>query len=272
MELTSCQLFLYVIKSIARGCGRSGRLSPVRSIWGFGLRSLRGEAVNTHSDSISALRGRFIRDELRAALYHDVRNDLAVIRNASSYLVKGLGAASLGRRAEPKLQLMVELIDAQASVALRRLELEVGRPDESKTSLHVLLTSTARRFPSSAILAAHPPADVTLAGNSAELQIALACLVDNALDAAEAADEKQIGVEAQFVGARRLELAVLDTGLGLGVPQTDAMRRFFTTKEGRLGLGLNVSARIARRCGGRLELRDNGGQGCRAVLVLAVAR
>jgi signal transduction histidine kinase len=95
-----------------------------------------------------------------------------------------------------------------------------------------------------------------------ELDLAVFCLLENACEA--------LGAGVVRVRCRQMPdpdalvaVEVIDDGPAL---PDSAREPFFTTKPGRLGLGLNVASRVAMRAGGRLEL--DGGAGVTARLVL----
>lgn len=220
-------------------------------------------------ERLRELLSRFVRDEFKADLRHALRNDLTVIRNASFYLRKkltteGATAAVQGQMIEK----MWEALDQQASVSEARLEPEVGDPASSITHVADLLAAAARGAPVTVTLPAVDLSATKVDGNQIELEIAVGCLIENAAEANAGAG---VTIEARS-STDRLELAVLDAGDGLHVPEEEAMRRFFSTKPGHLGVGLNVAQRIAGRAGGSVALGPRPGvRGCEARLVLRVA-
>lgn len=220
-------------------------------------------------ERLRELFSRFVRDEFKADLRHALRNDLTVIRNASFYLRKKLTAEAATAEAQaPMIERMWEALDQQASVSEARLEPEVGEASECHTYVSDLLAAAARSAPVTVHLAATDLTDAKVNGNPIELEIAVGCLIENA---SEANANEGVTIEARPNGDR-LELAVLDGGEGLRVPEEEAMRRFFSTKPGHLGVGLNVAQRIAGRSGGSVVLGPRPGvRGCEARLVLRVA-
>jgi signal transduction histidine kinase len=220
-------------------------------------------------ERLRELFSRFVRDEFKADLRHALRNDLTVIRNASFYLRKKLSADGPPDIVQAQsIERMWDALDQQATVSEARLEPEVGDPSSAHTYVGDLLAAAARNAPVAVHLPATDLSAAKVEGNPVELEIAVGCLIENAREA-NAGDG--VTIEARSSGDR-LELAVLDGGEGLCVAEEDAMRRFFSTKPGHLGVGLNVAQRIAGRSGGSVALGPRPGlRGCEARLVLRVA-
>jgi len=80
-------------------------------------------------------------------------------------------------------------------------------------------------------------------------------LIENALEALED-KEGSIVVEIKRAGPKEIIIAVSDTGPGV-LPEVveQIFEPFFTTRNQGTGLGLFLSAEIARRLGGRIEYR-----------------
>jgi C4-dicarboxylate-specific signal transduction histidine kinase len=240
-------------------------------------------ALRREDDStVSALRARFVMDELRADLRHDLRNDLAAIRNAAFYLRRKTHAEArdLWER-ERNVERMFDLIESQAGASQVRLETTVGAPVAGRTRVADLITFAARSIPRDVTVSIAERSDAWVAGDAAELQIALGCLVANAIDAvttpvsdASTSDDappssRRLRLEQRETEDGGVDLAVVDAGSGLAIPADEALRRFSTTKPGHFGIGLNVAQRIAARCGGALTIGPGeDGRGCRAVLIL----
>ena len=105
-------------------------------------------------------------------------------------------------------------------------------------------------------------------GCRSELAVAIYCLVENALDALVETGGGAVAVSCHQRGDRSV-VEVIDDGPGLSSEAaTRALEHFFTTRPGRLGLGLNIAKRTASRSRGELELGAAHRRGTRAAIVL----
>ena len=109
------------------------------------------------------------------------------------------------------------------------------------------------------------------AGRLELVQVAAALLTN----AAEAMPEGgSITVEARTdEGGGAITLSITDSGQGMSeAVRTRCMKPFFSTKEGRLGMGLPVAARLVTRHGGRLGVTGEKGHGATVVMTLPAPR
>ncbi|OGR76217.1 MAG: hypothetical protein A2X32_03020 [Elusimicrobia bacterium GWC2_64_44] len=91
-------------------------------------------------------------------------------------------------------------------------------------------------------------------------------LLLNAAEALPSGGELSVSVSAAG-GRQRIEIC--DTGAGIERKNlASAFHPFFTTKPGKMGLGLTLARNVARAHGGALELFSEPGKGTRAVLEL----
>jgi signal transduction histidine kinase len=105
----------------------------------------------------------------------------------------------------------------------------------------------------------------------AELEVALACVLQNALEAAAPGGSSLIEVQGGVEAGGALTVVITDDGMGLDeAAAAHAFEEFFTTKPGHAGLGLNVARTVLSRWGGELSVgaRGDGRRGTRARLVL----
>lgn len=115
--------------------------------------------------------------------------------------------------------------------------------------------------------------DVEIVSDSA-LQQVIANLLDNA---AEAAPGTRLQLQAQCTDGETLRLAVLDEGPGFSALMLERFGNPYQSSKGQpgRGLGLFLSANVARTLGGRLEARNRanrGGEGgAEVVLTLPLA-
>jgi len=92
-------------------------------------------------------------------------------------------------------------------------------------------------------------------GDAIQLQQVLVNLLMNAVDAVKDLPpaRRTITLSARRAGARFALLSVADTGCGFPTScQAEIFAAFFTTKEGGLGLGLNICKKIVNAHGGEI--------------------
>ena len=102
--------------------------------------------------------------------------------------------------------------------------------------------------------------------DSGQLEQVLMNLATNARDAMPGGGELTVTLSGGG-GKQRLEVA--DTGAGVEKKNLGAVfHPFFTTRPGKMGLGLTLARNVVRAHGGTLELLSENGKGARAVLEL----
>jgi signal transduction histidine kinase len=105
-----------------------------------------------------------------------------------------------------------------------------------------------------------------------ELDLALLCLLENAVDAA-ATNGGAVRVRCAVRGGDMVALEIDDDGPGITPDALDhGFDAFFTTKPGHLGLGLPISRRIAYRWAGRVEVGPGSSGGTHATLLFPMER
>jgi signal transduction histidine kinase len=202
----------------------------------------------------------FIAEEVTSTLRHSVVNDLTGL-GALCYRLKIEHAGRLEDRLDalsgPEL-----LANIQRYVKSASHHLAGGFLPEPLEGALADVVSTASR-----LLARMPPPDgVAVDGpasgallsariEAGELELALACLLANAFEAAAPAEGHTARVRCEREGLETLRIEIAHDG---PAPEDDTRDRmfdpFFSTKPGRLGLGLNIVRRIAGRWGGLVEL------------------
>ena len=245
-------------------------------------RDRRTEAIiRGQTEAIAATRARLAQSEklatlgqLAAAVAHEVRSPLAVIRSAAQGLAESFPLDDAeARRA---YSFITAEIDRLGSVVDSLLA--VARP----LSVHAEPVAVHDLF-DRALLLAHDelvgkalrvrrqePAGLPTVRADGDLicQVLLG-LLSNAAEAAPAGGEVALGARA---ADGVVELAVADSGPG--VP-TDLRARifepFFTTRPRGTGLGLAVARQIVEAHGGRIEVGDEAGGGARFTVRLPVA-
>jgi signal transduction histidine kinase len=101
----------------------------------------------------------------------------------------------------------------------------------------------------------------SLPGDPAQLRSMFGYLLLNAIEALRPTGG-QISVRSQFEEPEWTSLIIEDNGLGMdAMIQEQALAPFFSTKPGRLGIGLCLANSIWRRHGGTLSILSKPGQG-----------
>jgi len=213
---------------------------------------------------LAPLHQRFLLEEGLAHLRHDIRNKLGAIRNAAFYLRRKTesDAVSLWRD-DPRVPRFFGLIaseveDTEKLLGARGQLLDDAPATSAVDGQRLLREQLAARADGVPIVL--DGAAIELPAAEQELAIALHCLIDNAIEAGA----RSVRVGCGLHGGAAV-LSVEDDG-----PQAApdrAFEPFFSTKPGRLGLGLNVVRRIASRWGGDVELTRAANAGTRAALV-----
>jgi signal transduction histidine kinase len=139
---------------------------------------------------------------------------------------------------------------------------------ESRVSLTVEGAAVALRVP-----AGSAPSQVCVRANPGQLALALAYVVQNAVEATENRDGGRVAVEVTPDGNETWRLCVYDNGEGVPDDLRQRIwRTFFSTKgEWRNGLGLTIAKQIIDKHQGQIEYVDSplGGAGFRMLLPAA---
>lgn len=214
---------------------------------------------------------------MAAALRHRTINKIAAVGALSFHLKRKL-PEDAADQALAEARAVLPLMDrelAQASLALATGFLAPARTPPQAVPLAAAVQAVARGLPRSpgVELSGPEPGPLAAAIDAAELAVAVACLLENAIEALAARPAGQIRVSCGAGAPGEVTLEIADDGAGLDERgRAQAREALFTTRPGHVGVGLNVAARIARRWQGRLELEAASPRGLRARLVLPAAR
>jgi signal transduction histidine kinase len=136
-----------------------------------------------------------------------------------------------------------------------------GREAASDCAVGALLEGVRRRCrpaEGSSIMVAAPPGAVVRV-RSVEVELALSCLLRNALSASRGRGGADVALQAR--GAEgTVEIDVLDSAGGLRLDQRAGV--FEPPADGRAGLGLALALRLIEQNGGRLEYLSAQGASC----------
>lgn len=205
-------------------------------------------------------------------LVHDLNNLLGVILNANEALAVQFAEGSLGAELALASQ---DAAERGAELLRRMLDLSAPEAEARPAACDAVraVADVARLARLSAPAGVSIELDVaeipaTCAADAGELNAALLNLCINAGHAMPAGG--LILISAEQAGDE-VVLSVTDTGCGMS-PEVLARctEAFFSTRKGRGGTGLGLAGvqDFANRCGGRLELNSEEGQGTTATLRL----
>jgi signal transduction histidine kinase len=196
----------------------------------------------------------FVVEESLSLIRHDLRNRLGAIRNANFYVRRRLQklAPDVGT-ADARIPEFLALITTEADATETVLQSRLPSPEPGELVAASSIAHRARELvtiPANirTIVEATTDARIRIAPDEAAL--ALYCLIENAVDALAGTD----GTIRVRTTARNGQVALEvgdDAGGGLS---ERALEPFFTTCEGRMGIGLNIAKRIAGRWRGNLAL------------------
>ncbi len=213
--------------------------------------------------------------ELSAVIAHEVRNPLAIIKNA----VSGLRRTNLKPTDQETL---LEILDEETDKLNRLMHdlLAYARPVVPKgrnLSVSDLVRRSVERARSGNAQAELVDVVLELEGASNEihgdpelLRHALVNVVDNALQAMTGGGKLIIHArDAEIEGHAAVALSFKDTGEGMDtIVREKARDPFFTTRPSGTGLGLAIVERVVSNHGGRVEIESRHGEGTTVTLTL----
>jgi signal transduction histidine kinase len=217
--------------------------------------------------------------ELSAVIAHEVRNPIAVIKNAVS------GLRRERTRDEDRLTLL-GILDEETDRLNRLMHdlLAYARPvvpQSEPVDLVALLERAVERACAAVdadtrfdvTMDVHPQA-ATVQGDPKLLLQALASLVENAAQAMPDGGTLRLETRtATLRGQSAVEVHVVDSGHGMDTEvAVRAKEPFFTTRPRGTGLGLAIVERVAANHGGQLRIHSEVGNGTRVTLVLPAER
>jgi signal transduction histidine kinase len=235
------------------------------------LRHVQEELV--HKEQLAAV------GELSAVIAHEVRNPLAVLKNA----VSGLRRQELSTEDRATLFSILDEETDRLNRLVRDL-LAYARPVEPQSTplpvepivrkaIDLAFRGNAR---SSSIdikveLAGVP---ASVEGDKDLIERALINIVENALQAMPNGGRLVVtGMAAEYEGELMVTLAFRDTGEGMDtLVRSRARDPFFTTRPSGTGLGLAIVERVIRAHGGTVELAKNDDAGSTVKVTLPARR
>jgi signal transduction histidine kinase len=216
--------------------------------------------------------GSFVAEEVISSIRHSVVNDLTALA-ALCYRLKIEHIIQMtDETAARAAQDLLDNIQAYVKMASRRLEitfLPATPPTPRALDVPAVLRSLVERMPSPEGVVIEGPGTepLSLRMDLDELELALACLLTNAYDAL--AQGGRVFLRCAEGPAETIRVDVEHDGAPLGSKaRSRVFEPFFSTKPGRLGLGLNIARRIAGRWGGTVEIQGGPARGVVSTLSL----
>lgn len=207
--------------------------------------------------------------QLTAGLAHELRNPLGTIKASAEMLTK---------QQKPEIQAeMAEYIGSEVNRmnGLITSFLNFARPLQihpAEADVNVVVDDVVRQQAELAkqrqvgLIAEKPSGGCLFFFDKDLLTVALANLVQNAIQASPAAKDVRIKVER---GTNDVKILVMDQGVGIP-PQNleNIFNPFFTTKPQGVGLGLPIVAKIIDEHQGRIEVTSEENQGTKFEVLL----
>ncbi len=215
--------------------------------------------------------------EMSTVVAHGIRNPLASIRSSAELIDAELPSdpASGGPRESARDIIQdVDRLEEWVRTLLTYAQ-PAGGPIETVVLEEVVRTALqgfSREFERRGVTLELEldAASAGVHGNRALLAEVLNNLISNAFDAMPQGG--RLRLTARGLDPHRVEIAIADTGVGIPPERLrHVFTPFFTTKGRGMGLGLPLSQRILRRCGGDIALDSTPGTGTTVRLQLQIA-
>lgn len=206
--------------------------------------------------------------QLSASVGHELRNPLAAIQNAATYIEKRLRTTN--QNGDPRIPQFLEIIDRELGSCKRIISDLLDFARERPTSPR---PCPIKPLVDEAITLVAPRPNVSVSNQVAnELPVpnvdkeqfrqVLINLIQNAVESIPPEQEGRVVVRAEGGGTAGWRICVADNGIGM--PTEVASKIFeplFTTKAKGTGLGLAIVQTIVTRHGGTIRVESRAGHG-----------
>ena len=220
-----------------------------------------------------------------ANMSHEIRTPLTSIIGFAEMLLDNHGQTSIGRgealssilrNGQHLLELISDILDLSKIVANGlELEWQEVRLPELLAEIDSMMGPRAREKGLQFHIVPQLPLPAWVPSDRMRL---LQIIVNFCSNALKFSDTGAVEVEVLYdTPARRLEIAVVDSGIGMSPEQMDRLFRPFvqadvstTRRFGGTGLGLYICKQLAERLGASIEVRSTVGEGSRFALCITL--
>lgn len=213
--------------------------------------------------------------ELARQVNHDIKNGLMPIRNVFRHLSELARdrpdeLAGVFRERKDTVDSSITYLEKLAANYARLSQKNESRPCDVNEVVERVAVD--RRHSASVVLKTALCDGAIVNADPLSLRRLLENLADNAIDSLEGRDGSvtiETGLCEGEGGARRVRIAVSDTGVGMGEDEAAKIfDDFYTTKPHGTGLGLSVVRRIVMDLGGSIGVESEKGKGSRFTVEL----
>ncbi len=211
--------------------------------------------------------------EMASMLAHEIKNPLAIIRSSAQYLVS---KPRDHKTHQELLEYIVDEADTLNLVFSNMLGLSgYNKPTFERFDLINMMNIMLNRWesghdhrPDVTIVRQYSVDPLTIVGDKKQLSQLLVNLIRNSEEAFT--DAGFIFIQAAETQRKNsVKIFIKDTGMGIAKENAAHLfRKFFTTKDKGLGLGLSLCRQIIQAHSGTLNLKNNSDEGATVTVVL----
>ena len=219
--------------------------------------------------------------ELAASIAHEVNQPLAAISNNSSACLRLLASGHLEREVLRRTLEEIVADGTRASTVIARIRKLIQKAPGERNRLNIndviqeVLSLAGEEFKENQVRVEHQltqPLPCVL-GDRVQLQQIFLNLIMNSIEAMTAVMDRprSLWVQSGIDRSGNVQVAVRDSGSGVGSDVDRAFTPFFTTKRNGMGMGLSISRSIAEAHNGRLWAEPNSPHGAAFYFTIPVS-
>jgi signal transduction histidine kinase len=224
-------------------------------------------ALEDAADSASRMEKLAAVGQLAASVGHELRNPLAAIRNAHTFIGRKLERLGVADEKINQFMLLMEReLDASGKIIANLLDFSRPKePTRSACGLRPLIAEAVSVVPPlpHVQIVNDVPADLpVLDVDKDQLRQVFVNLIQNASEAISKDVAGRVELTAELVGERLVRVTIKDNGPGIPIEQqAKIFQPLFSTKVKGTGLGLAVTRGIIERHGGVIRVHSDGSCG-----------